>query len=296
CAVHQYVEPPELAGGALHHREDGIAVTDVRLHGERPCAACPDLVADALGVLRAPGVVDRDVNALGGQRERDRPADAARAAGDEGRLAPQSRFHAGTVAVRGRSRLCSRMTLEGRTALVTGATGDGMGRSIALTLAREGAAVVLNYRSDSDRARRVVAAVELLGREALPYRADVSDAVEVDALFAAARERFGHVDIVVNSAGGSWKPQDLAQVPPGHFRRVLEEEVFATFLLLRAALPEMRDRGWGRFVSIGGHGADDWRFGPPQAPLDYPLGKAARHWLTRTVAPLEVAHGITVNA
>jgi 3-oxoacyl-[acyl-carrier protein] reductase len=188
------------------------------------------------------------------------------------------------------------MTLKGRTALVTGATGDGMGRSIALTLAREGAAVVLNYRSDSDRARRVVAAVELLGREALPYRADVSDAAEVDALFAAARERFGHVDIVVNSAGGSWKPQDLAQVPPGHFRRVLEEEVFATFLLLRAALPEMRDRGWGRFVSIGGHGADDWRFGPPQAPLDYPLGKAARHWLTRTVAPLEVAHGITVNA
>ena len=42
--------------------------------------------------------------------------------------------------------------------------------------------------------------------------------------------------------------------------------------------------------------ADDWRFGPPQAPLDYPLGKAARHWLTRTLAPLELPHGITINA
>jgi NAD(P)-dependent dehydrogenase (short-subunit alcohol dehydrogenase family) len=42
--------------------------------------------------------------------------------------------------------------------------------------------------------------------------------------------------------------------------------------------------------------ADDWRFGPPDAPLDYPLGKAARHWITRTMAPREIAHGITINA
>jgi NAD(P)-dependent dehydrogenase (short-subunit alcohol dehydrogenase family) len=58
----------------------------------------------------------------------------------------------------------------------------------------------------------------------------------------------------------------------------------------------MRERGWGRIVSIGGHGADDWRYGPPDAPLDYPLGKAARHWLTRTLAPREIARGITINA
>jgi NAD(P)-dependent dehydrogenase (short-subunit alcohol dehydrogenase family) len=58
----------------------------------------------------------------------------------------------------------------------------------------------------------------------------------------------------------------------------------------------MRERGWGRIVSIGGHMADDWRHGPPEAPLDYPLGKAARHWLTRTLAPREFARGITINA
>jgi 3-oxoacyl-[acyl-carrier protein] reductase len=49
-------------------------------------------------------------------------------------------------------------------------------------------------------------------------------------------------------------------------------------------------------VSIGGYGADDWRYGPPDAPLDYPLGKAARHWLTRTLAPREIGRGITINA
>jgi NAD(P)-dependent dehydrogenase (short-subunit alcohol dehydrogenase family) len=58
----------------------------------------------------------------------------------------------------------------------------------------------------------------------------------------------------------------------------------------------MRERRWGRIVSIGGHMADAWRFGPPEAPVDYPLGKAARHWLTRTLAPRESGRGITINA
>ncbi|MHB8376978.1 MAG: SDR family NAD(P)-dependent oxidoreductase [Dehalococcoidia bacterium] len=188
------------------------------------------------------------------------------------------------------------MGLAGRVALVTGATGGGMGRSIALTLARDGADVVLNYRAKHERAAAVVAAVESMGRGALAYAADVSSTDGVDALFAAARARFGKVDIVVNSAGGPWKPQDITEIDPAHFQAVLADEVVATFLLLRAALPEMRRQEWGRFISIGGYRADDWRFGPPEAPLDYPLGKAARHWLTRTLGPREIAHGITVNA
>ena len=101
---------------------------------------------------------------------------------------------------------------------------------------------------------------------------------------------------MVNSAGAPWKPQDVTEIEPAHLRRVLAAEIEATYYLLRAALPGMRERGWGRFVSIGGHMADDWRFGPPDAPLDYPLGKAARHWLTRTLAPREAPHGITINA
>lgn len=188
------------------------------------------------------------------------------------------------------------MTLEGRVALVTGAGGQGMGRGIALTLARDGADVIVNYRRSRDGAEAVARALEGMGRRALVWQADVGEAAAVEAMVAAAVERFGKVDIVVNSAGGPWKPQDVTIIEPAHLRAVLAREVESVFHLLRAALPAMRARGWGRVVSIGGHMADEWPFGPPEAPLDYPLGKAARHWLVRTLAPREAPHGITINA
>jgi 3-oxoacyl-[acyl-carrier protein] reductase len=177
------------------------------------------------------------------------------------------------------------MSLEGHVAVVTGAGGEGMGRSIALTLGREGAAVVVNYRNSRDRAETTAHAIEDLGARAIALAADIADPAAVEKMFTSARERFGYIDIVVNSAGAPWKPQDITEITPDHLRDVLAREVEATFHLLRAALPQMRERGWGRFISIGGYMADDWRFGPPDAPLDYPLGKAARHWMTRTMAP-----------
>lgn len=179
---------------------------------------------------------------------------------------------------------------------MTGAGGAGMGRSIALTLARDGAAVVLNYHDTKERVELTAAAIEAMGRQALPYAADISAPDEVTAMVAAAEAALGPIDILVNSAGGPWKPQDITEIEPAHFRRVLALEVESVFLLIRAVLPGMRARGFGRIISIGGHMADDWRYGPPDAPLDYPLGKAARHWLTRTLAPRELDHGITINA
>jgi 3-oxoacyl-[acyl-carrier protein] reductase len=188
------------------------------------------------------------------------------------------------------------MGLEERTALVTGAGGNGIGRAIALALARDGADVALNWHRKRDGAERTAAAIEAMGRRAALVEADVGDATSVDALVETAAEQLGTVDILVNSAGGPWKPQDVTEIDPAHLRRVLANEIEATFYLLRAVLPGMRARGWGRVISIGGHGADDWRFGPPEAPVDYPLGKAARHWLTRTLAPREFERGITINA
>ncbi len=187
------------------------------------------------------------------------------------------------------------MTLEGRIALVTGAGGQGMGRSIALTLARDGADIVLNYHKRDEHVAATAAAIDAMGRRALSHAADVTDATQVDAMFAAAAKAFGKVDIVVNRAGGAWKPQEITEIEPQHLRGVLAAEIEATYYLLHAALPSMRVWRFGRFVSIGGHMADDWRFGPPDAPLDYPLGKAARHWITRTMAPREAAHGVTIN-
>jgi 3-oxoacyl-[acyl-carrier protein] reductase len=171
-----------------------------------------------------------------------------------------------------------------------------MGRSIALTLAREGADIVVDYRRRARRAQEVGEVIQGMGRRAVVCRANVADAKAVQAMVDSALAAFGHIDILVNSAGGSWKPQDLAEIEPRHWRSVMAEEIDASYLLMRAVLPGMRERGWGRIISIGGYQADDWRAGPPYTPLDFPLGKAARHWLTRTLAAHEIGHGITINA
>lgn len=171
-----------------------------------------------------------------------------------------------------------------------------MGRSIALTLARDGADIVLNHHVKHEQAQLTANAIEAMGRHVLTHVADIADPEQVDAMVAAAVERFRHVDVLVNNAGGPWKPQDITRITPAHLREVLDEEIASVFYLLRALLPGMRERRWGRIISIGGHMADEWDFGPPEAPVDYPLGKAARHWLTRTLGPLELPHGITINA
>ena len=188
------------------------------------------------------------------------------------------------------------MTLEGRVALVTGAGGEGMGRSIALTLARDGADVALNYHRNDSRIDTTRGAIEAMGRRALPVSGDITDPDSIAAMVRGVRDGLGDIDVLVCSAGGPWKPQDITEIPPEHVRRVLAAEVESVYALLRETLPAMRARRWGRVVLIGGHMADDWRFGPPDAPLDYPLGKAARHWLVRTLAPMEAKYGITINA
>jgi 3-oxoacyl-[acyl-carrier protein] reductase len=167
---------------------------------------------------------------------------------------------------------------------------------VALTLARQGADVAVNYRRDEADAARVVATIEGMGRRAAALGADIGDAELVADLARRAEAALGAIDILVHSAGGPWKPQDITEIAPEHLRRILALEVESTYALLRAVLPGMRARLWGRIVLVGGHLADDWRFGPPEAPLDYPLGKAARHWIVRTLGPREHAHGITVNA
>ena len=188
------------------------------------------------------------------------------------------------------------MELQGRVALVTGASGRGIGRSIALTLAREGVDIVVNFNERRDRAEQVAQVIEGMGRRALVHQADASDPAAVLVMVEAIEAHLGRLDIAVVSAGGSWEPRDLPEIEPDHWRTVMAKEIDAAYAVLRAVLPGMRERGWGRIVLIGGRDADDWRFGPPDAALDYPLGKAARHWLARTIAPRELPHGITINA
>ncbi len=169
-----------------------------------------------------------------------------------------------------------------------------MGRSIALSLAREGANVVLNFETRPQRAEAVLNAVEAMGRRAILHESDVSTEEGARSLYDAAIAAFHRVDILVVSAGGAWMAVDTPDLQPEHWRRVLAEEIFSPMYLVPLVIPEMRKQHWGRIIMLGGHNADDWR--EEDTPLDYPMGKAARHWLTRSLARREAIHGITVNA
>lgn len=186
--------------------------------------------------------------------------------------------------------------LAGRVALVTGAAGRGVGRATALALAREGADVALNTHRSLDSAEEVAAQIRGLGRRAIVVGGDASDPAVVEELVGRARDELGVPGIVVASAGGRWIPRPIEAIPPEEWREAMAEEIDAVFLLVRATLPAMREAGWGRIVTVGGHDAEQWTVPPEVGPIDYALGKAARHWLVRTLARHEARHGVTVNA
>jgi len=187
--------------------------------------------------------------------------------------------------------------LEGRVALVTGSTGEGMGRSTALTLARDGADVALNdgtnRRPGARTTRRVVSAVKEFDVRTTLVHADTRDGRAVRRMFARIRDELGPVDILVNNAGGSWDVRrDLTKVDDAFWQGVLRAEIDGIFHTIKAALPGMRRRRWGRIVNLGMERSEEFT-GPP---YDYTIGKIARHALTRILSEVEIPHGLTINA
>jgi len=178
-------------------------------------------------------------------------------------------------------------SLEGRVAVVTGAA-SGVGRGIAEVLAAEGASVLV---ADIDAGAAQRFAGELEG-DALALEVDVADTRSLDTMSAAALERWGRIDILAANAG-VYPAAEIAEVTDELVDRVLAINVKGTVCAIRACLPAMRERGYGRVVltsSITGPlvGAAGY--------ATYGASKAAMLGLMRSVA-LEVAgDGITVNA
>lgn len=182
------------------------------------------------------------------------------------------------------------MTLEGRVALVTGAS-RGIGRAVALALAGEGADVAVNYRNSDDAAREVVGLIESKGVRALARKADVSDYGEVRDMVAAIGENLGKVDILVNNAG----IVDDALVPrlsPESWDRVLAVNLTGSFNCTKAVIPAMMTRRWGRIINVSSVVA--LRGNPGQA--NYAASKAGLLGLTRSVAREYCSRNILVNA
>jgi NAD(P)-dependent dehydrogenase (short-subunit alcohol dehydrogenase family) len=192
----------------------------------------------------------------------------------------------------------SAMDFKGKTALITGSCGTGMGRSTAFCLAAQGANVVLNHgtyrRGDvmDESAARIAEAVEELGGKALVQPANTRDEAEVMAMLKAVRERFGPIDILVNNTGGPFRVRDYADIPLEEWRDTLSAEIDSPFLLMKHIVPGMRERKWGRVIHMG---VDKALRGDPAPAVDYNLGKAARSWMALAFAAKEWPHGVTMN-
>ncbi|HZP61493.1 MAG TPA: SDR family NAD(P)-dependent oxidoreductase, partial [Opitutaceae bacterium] len=123
--------------------------------------------------------------------------------------------------------------LEGKVAVVTGAS-KGIGASIARHLAREGAAVVVNYASSKTAADKVVAEIVSAGGRAVAVQADVAKKPDIQRLFAETKKNFGRVDVLVNNAG-VYEFLPLEQITEEHFRRQFDLNVLGLILATQEA-------------------------------------------------------------
>jgi NAD(P)-dependent dehydrogenase (short-subunit alcohol dehydrogenase family) len=178
---------------------------------------------------------------------------------------------------------------EGKVALVTGAAGSGLGRSIALTLAREGARVVVNYRTSEASAQAIVAHIEGSGGSALAVSADVFEAQGCQKLVATTLEQFGQIDVCLVGPGGGWHPQSIDKLVPEDALEDLQHETAPLIHLMPLVLPGMYKRRWGRLIGIATHPV---KLSPAYA---YNTGKAARMQALLLAEDQAWSRGVTVN-
>ncbi len=182
------------------------------------------------------------------------------------------------------------MSLAGRVALVTGG-GRGIGRSISLALAADGATVAVNYRRDEEAARATVADIEKAGGKARAYAASVEDWDQDKAMVEQIVADFGYVDILVNNAGIASRGQSVADTDPAEMERVVRTHAFGPHYLAKLVLPSMRTRPRGDIIMISSVAARG--LGPNGAP--YNMGKAAMEALAMTLFKEERRNNVRVN-
>jgi 3-oxoacyl-[acyl-carrier protein] reductase len=184
-------------------------------------------------------------------------------------------------------------SLEGKTAIVTGAGrgGRGIGRGIALALAEAGADVLITARTSRDDAEAVAGAVREAGRRGVAATCDVSEAASVEALFKQAQAEFGRVDILVNNAGIT-RDGLILRMREEDWDAVLDANLKGTFLCTRAAAKRMIKQRAGRIINIT---SVMGQIGNP-GQANYSASKAGIIGFTRTAARELGGRGITVNA
>ena len=182
------------------------------------------------------------------------------------------------------------MSLKGNAALVTGGS-RGIGRAVCLELARQGAAVAVNYAGNSAAAEETVQLCRALGVEAEAFRADVADPAACDALVAAVKERFGRLDILVNNAGIA-RDGLLMTAKEEDFSQTLDTNLKGAYFCTKAAAKVMLRQKYGRIVCLSS--VVGLRGNPGQTA--YAASKAGVIGLVKAAAKELAGRDITVNA
>ncbi len=181
------------------------------------------------------------------------------------------------------------MKLKDKVALVTGSAGKGMGRSIALTLAREGIKVVINYRKSKDEAQAIVNHIKSRAGDAVAIEADVFEAGNCRNLVNATIEHFGRIDICVVNPGAGWHPEPLDKIDSSAAIEDVHNEVAPFLHLMPLVLPQMYKRKWGRVIGIS-------LLPPYDSPAySYNVGKAARTNAFLLARDEAWRNGVTIN-
>ena len=182
------------------------------------------------------------------------------------------------------------LPLTGKIALVTG-SGQGIGRATAQRLAKAGADIVINYRSNTTAAEEAKASIEAIGRRCIAIQADVSQEEDVTRLFAEAQQRLGPVTILVNNAGTT-RDKLILQMSLADFEHVMNSNLRSAFLCTKAALRNMMKARWGRIVNVSSVAGLLGNAGQ----ANYSASKAAIFALTLSTAREMASRNITANA
>jgi len=174
--------------------------------------------------------------------------------------------------------------LEGKVALITGSD-SGIGQATAIAFANEGADVIVNYLDDADGAAATAAEIEAAGQNAIVMQADISGEAHVEAMFDQAVDRFGTIDILMNSAGVDASGHEVADLPTEVWDKAIRTNLYGAFFCCRRFIQLRKQAGGGgKIINVSSVHADI----PNAGGADYDCSKGAIRMLTRTLA-LELA-------